>query len=532
MKLTFFGAAKAVTGSCHCFECNGTKVLVDCGLQQGRDERDNTELDFTPSYISDVIVTHAHIDHSGRIPLLVRQGFQGNIYCTRLTGQLLSIMLRDSAHIQESDAQWQNQKGKRAGKEMVEPLYTVADAEAALEHLVTCEYGDILEIEPGIKVRFTDAGHLLGSASAEVWLTEEGETRKLVFSGDIGNKDQPIIRDPSYIKEADYVLTESTYGDRNHEVRPDADYTADLAAIIDETLGRGGNVVIPSFAVGRTQELLYFIREMKAQGMVKSVPNFPVYVDSPLASEATKIFSGDLRGYLDAEAIEALKGGALFQFPNLNITESSDESRTLNMDSTPKVIISASGMCDAGRIRHHLKHNLWREQCTVVFVGYQGEGTLGRRLLDGVHSVKLFGEEIAVRAKIVNFHGLSSHADRDGLLRWIDHFDPKPREVFVVHGESKVTEIYAQTLRDRGISAHSANYEEVYDLLTGKMIAPGIVLEPKPVHVSDSASPAYRRLEENGRRLLEVIAHNRGGANKDLAKFAEQLRLLIEKWDR
>ena len=532
MKLTFFGAAKAVTGSCHCVECSGKKILVDCGLQQGRDERDNRELDFNAGYIDDVIVTHAHIDHSGRIPLLVKQGFQGNIYCTRLTGQLLSIMLRDSAHIPESDAQWQNQKGKRAGREPVEPLYTVADAEEAIKHLVTCEYSDILEIEPGVKIRFTDAGHLLGSASAEVWLTEGDETRKIVFSGDIGNRDQPIIRDPQYITEADYVLTESTYGDRNHDMDENPDYTADLAALIDETLGQGGNLIIPSFAVGRTQELLYFMREMKEEHMVRSVPDFQVYVDSPLAGEATRIFSGDLHGYLDEEAIEALKGGALFRFPGLNITESSEESKNLNLDTTPKVIISASGMCDAGRIRHHLKHNLWRKECVVIFVGYQAEGTLGRRLLDGVKSVKLFGEEIAVQARIVNFHGLSSHADRDGLLRWMDAFTPKPKEVFVVHGEKEVTERYAQTLRERGFSAHSANYEEVYDLLSGRIIAPGIVLESKPVRVADSASPAYKRLEETGRRLLEVIAHNRGGANKDLAKFADQLKALIDKWDR
>ena len=533
MRLTFFGAAKAVTGSCHCVECGGRKILIDCGLQQGRDERDNRELDFNPGYVDDVIVTHAHIDHSGRIPLLIKQGFRGNIYCTRLTGELLSIMLRDSAHIQESDAQWANQKGKRAGRELVEPLYTVADAEEAVKHVVTCEYGDMLTLADGIQIRFTDAGHLLGSASVEMWLTEEGETRKIVFSGDIGNRDQPIIRDPQYIDQADYVLTESTYGDRLHDVSEDSDYTADLAAIIDETLGKGGNVIIPSFAVGRTQELLYFIREMKEQGMVKSVPGFRVVVDSPLAGEATRIFSGNLHGYLDEEAIAALKGGALFQFPGLTVTESSEESRMLNEDPTPKVIISASGMCDAGRIRHHLKHNLWREECTVVFVGYQAEGTLGRRLLDGASQVKLFGEEILVRARIINFHGLSSHADRDGLLRWMDAFSPKPREVFVVHGEADVTEAYAHTLRQRGYSAHSANYEEVYDLRTGKMLSPGVVLTPRPqAALPGSASPAYRRLEETGRRLLEVIAHNRGGTNKDLGKFADQLRALIDKWDR
>lgn len=327
------------------------------------------------------------------------------------------------------------------------------------------------------------------------------------------------------------MLTESTYGDRLHDMDEQPDYTADLAAIIDETLGNGGNVIIPSFAVGRTQELLYFIREMKEQGLVKSVPGFSVVVDSPLAGEATRIFSGDLHGYLDEEAIAALKGGALFQFPGLTITESSDESRALNLDPTPKVIISASGMCDAGRIRHHLKHNLWRPECAVVFVGYQAEGSLGRRLLNGVGSVKLFGEEIAVRARIVNFHGLSSHADRDGLLRWIEHFSPRPRQVFVVHGDQEVTEVYANTLREKGLAAHAPNYEEVYDLLDNQMLSPGLPPEKKPEPAS-GGSPAYQRLEDVGRRLMEVIAHNKGGTNKDLGRFADQLRALIEKWDR
>ena len=529
MKLTFFGAARAVTGSCHCVECGGKKILVDCGLQQGRDERDNQELDFAAGYIDAVVVTHAHIDHSGRIPLLVKQGFTGNIYCTRLTGQLLSIMLRDSAHIQESDAQWQNQKGKRAGRPPVEPLYTVADAEAALQQLFPAEYGQILDLCDGVRIRFRDAGHLLGSSMVEIWATEGGVTKKLVFSGDLGNIDQPIIRNPEFLDEADYVVMESTYGDRNHtEVWS---YTDDLAKIIDETIAKGGNVVIPSFAVGRTQELLYFIREMKEQGLVKSVPGFSVVVDSPLAGEATRIFSGDLHGYLDEKAIAALKGGALFQFPGLTITESSDESRALNLDPTPKVIISASGMCDAGRIRHHLKHNLWRPECAVVFVGYQAEGSLGRRLLNGVGSVKLFGEEIAVRARIVNFHGLSSHADRDGLLRWIEHFSPRPRQVFVVHGDQEVTEVYANTLREKGLAAHAPNYEEVYDLLDNRMLSPGLPPEKKPEPAS-GGSPAYQRLEDVGRRLMEVIAHNKGGTNKDLGRFADQLRALIEKWDR
>ena len=528
MKLTFFGAAKAVTGSCHCLEVNGTRILIDCGLQQGRDERDNRVLDFAPGYIDYVIVTHAHIDHTGRIPLLVKQGFHGKIVTTRLTGQLMSIMLRDSAHIQESDAQWQNQKGRRAGRAPVEPLYTIADAENAMELVETYEYGERVELFEGVRLRFADAGHLLGSACLELWLTEEGVTRKIVFSGDLGNVDQPIIRDPQYIDEADYVVMESTYGDRLHE--PPESYTQALAQIIDETFEKGGNVIIPSFAVGRTQELLYFMREMKEEGMVKSHPDFRVCVDSPLANEATRIYSGNLHGYLDEEAIEALKGGALFQFPGLTLTETSEESKALNLDTSSKVIISASGMCDAGRIRHHLKHNLWRKECVVVFVGYQAEGSLGRALLEGARSVKLFGEEIAVNARIVNFKGLSSHADRDHLLAWARHYAPKPRHIFVVHGEASVTEIFAQKLRDAGLSAHAAEYEEVYDLAADRMLSAGVPLPPKPV--SASGSPAYRKLESAGQDLMEAIRHNKGGTNKDLAQFEKELMALIQKWDR
>ena len=528
MKLTFFGAAKAVTGSCHCLEVNGKRILIDCGLQQGRDERDNRVLDFAPGYMDYVIVTHAHIDHTGRIPLLVKQGFHGKIVTTRLTGQLMSIMLRDSAHIQESDAQWQNQKGRRAGRAPVEPLYTIADAENAMGLVETHEYGEMVDLFEGVRLRFTDAGHLLGSACAELWLTEEGVTRKIVFSGDLGNVDQPIIRDPQYIDEADYVVMESTYGDRLHE--PPESYTQALAQIIDETFERGGNVIIPSFAVGRTQELLYFMREMKEEGMVKSHPDFRVCVDSPLANEATRIYSGNLHGYLDEEAIEALKGGALFQFPGLTLTETSEESKALNLDTSSKVIISASGMCDAGRIRHHLKHNLWRKECVVVFVGYQAEGSLGRALLEGAKSVKLFGEEIAVNARIVNFKGLSSHADRDHLLAWARHYAPKPRHVFVVHGEASVTEIFAQKLRDAGLSAHAAEYEEVYDLAADRMLSAGVPLPPKAV--SASGSPAYRKLESAGQDLMEAIRHNKGGTNKDLAQFEKELMALIQKWDR
>ena len=530
MRLKFYGAAKAVTGSCHCLEAGGKKLLIDCGLQQGGDERDGQALPFPAGEIDYVIVTHAHIDHSGRLPLLVKEGFHGVIWASRLTGQLMSIMLRDSAHIQESDAQWENQKGKRAGREPVEPLYTVADAEAALQLVETCEYGQRVQLCDGLSFQLTDAGHLLGSAFAEVWVREGEEERKLVFSGDIGNVEQPIIRDPQFLSQADYVVMESTYGDRNHQGT--GNYTEELAAILDETFAAGGNVVIPSFAVGRTQELLYFMREIKERELVRSLPNFMVCVDSPLAAEATRIFSGDLHGYLDEEALEVVRKGHLFDVSNLVLTQTSEESKALNMDRQPKVIISASGMCDAGRIRHHLKHNLWRPECTVVFVGFQAVGSLGRALVEGKKEVRLFGEDVAVRARIVNFQGLSSHADRDHLLDWIGHFAPAPRQVFVVHGEAQVAELFAGSLRERGIPAHAPEFTEEYDLLENRLVKAGVPSPEKKASKWKEGSPAYRRLEEAGRQLEEIIRQNKGGANKDLAKFADQILALVQKWQR
>ena len=532
MKLSFFGADQCVTGSCHCLEANGKKILIDCGLQQGRDEVDNGSLPFHAGEIDYVLVTHAHIDHTGRIPMLIKQGFQGRILTTRLTAQLMDIMLQDSAHIQESDAEYQNRKNLRAGRPTVEPLYTVEDAQRVREFLTTCEYGEKVDLCEGVSMECIDAGHLLGSASMKLTLTENGETRTIVFSGDIGNVDQPIIRDPQFFHEADFVVMESTYGNRNHtEVWS---YTDELAQIIDETLGKGGNVVIPSFAVGRTQELLYFIRQIKDENLVKSVPNFDVYVDSPLSKAATTIFCGDLRGYLDEEAVALVKDGThMFNFPGLHLTETVDESKNLNLDPSPKVIISASGMCDAGRIRHHLKHNLWRPESAVVFVGFQSPGTLGRHLLDGAESVKMFGEEIAVRAKIVNFQGLSSHADRDHLLNWIDQFaSAKPTHVFVVHGDREVAPAFAADLAERGFAAHAPRYTEVYDLLTDRIVEQGYLPEPKKKSFEGAprVSSAYRRLVELGDALAALIRRSQGRDNKTLADFAESLRKILEKF--
>ena len=529
MKLSFYGADRCVTGSCHCLEVNGKKILIDCGLQQGRDEIDNRSLAFAPNLIDYVLVTHAHIDHTGRIPLLVKNGFAGRILTTRLTADLMQIMLLDSAHIQESEAEYDNRKGQRAGKALVEPLYTVDDAQAVFQYVTTCEYAQTVELCEGVRVTFTDAGHLLGSASITVEATENGETKTLVFSGDIGNVDQPIIRDPQLLKKADFVVMESTYGDRNHtEVWS---YTDELAEIIDETLGCGGNVVIPSFAVGRTQELLYFIREIKDAGLVKSVPDFPVYIDSPLAKAATTVFCGDLHGYLDEEALELVKDGThMFSFPNLHLVETSEESKLLNMDTTPKVIISASGMCDAGRIRHHLKHNLWRENNAVVFVGFQGVGTLGRRLLDGVESVKMFGEEIAVRAKIVNFQGLSSHADHDHLLEWIKAYDPKPTKVFIVHGDAEVIPTFSAELEGMGFTTYAPLYTAVYDLLEDREVERGYQPEKKNYTPAARVSELYGKLLAAGEALMALIKKSRGMANKDVAAFTSQIYNLIERW--
>ncbi len=532
MNLIFYGADKEVTGSCHCLEACGKRILIDCGLYQGLGEEENRGFPFYPSRIDYVFVTHAHIDHSGRLPMLVRNGYRGKIYATRATCDLLSIMLRDSAHIQQMDAVNDNRKGRRAGRDPEEPIYTVEDAEKTAEYFEPCDYGEVRQLCDGTRFRMVDAGHLLGSASVEIWAEENGRTEKIVFSGDIGNLNQPIIRDPQYIDEADYVVMESTYGDREHE--PIANYIPELAAVFDQTLGAGGNVVIPSFAVGRTQELLYFIRGMKEQGLVKSMPDFPVYVDSPLAAEATKIYSGDLCGYADEDTLRLIDGG--FQpisFPNLHTCDSVEESKALNEDLSPKVIISSSGMCEAGRIRHHLKHNLWRPECSVVFVGYQAEGTLGRMLIEGVKQVKLFGEEISVQARIHNFKALSGHADRSGLLRWAEAFRKKPKRMFVVHGELSASENFAEELTRRGFSAYVPNYRSVVDLSGNLVVDEGISPEVRfAKKETKRASSVFSRLVSAGQRLLRVIQHNEGGANKDLAKFTDQINALCDKWER
>ena len=535
MKITFLGANHEVTGSCTLLEAAGRRFLIDCGMEQGKDVYENQPIPVAPGEIDWVLATHAHIDHTGMLPLLVRNGFRGKIYATNPTVELCGIMLRDSAHIQEFEAEWKNRKAQRSGAEPVEPMYTVQDAEAAMKLFVGVDYDKRIELAPGIEVRFVDVGHLLGSASIELWITEGDTTTKLAFSGDIGNLDQPIIKDPAYISEADYVFMESTYGDRLHGPRPD--YVNELAKILQRTFDRGGNVVVPSFAVGRTQEMLYFLREIKEKGLVKGHGNFPVYIDSPLATEATRIFRDTDPDCFDAQTRALLeKGIDPINVPGLRISVTSDDSRMINTDRTPKVILSASGMCEAGRIRHHLKHNLWRPECTILFVGYQAVGTLGRTLIDGAVNVKLFGETIDVQAEICQLTGLSGHADREGLLAWVNAFSPKPKRVFVIHGEDEVENIFAQTLTEQGFTACAPYNGEQWAIGAEGAVClqegSRVRLEHKPSEGASRAATVFQRLVSAGKRLLRVIEHNEGGANKDLAKFADQINALCDKWDR
>lgn len=533
MKLTFIGADHEVTGSCHYVETDSVRFLVDCGMEQGQNVYENAELPISYSELDYVLLTHAHIDHAGLLPLIYARGFRGKVIATGATCDLCNIMLKDSAHIQEMEAEWKNRKAKRAGKEEVAPLYEMNDAIGVLGHFFPCEYNEILELTDGLSVRFIDVGHLLGSASIEIWLKEQGISKKIVFSGDIGNKNKPLIRDPQYIKEADYVVMESTYGDRNH-IRT-RDHVTDLARIIQETLDRGGNVVIPAFAVGRTQELLYFIRKIKMDRLVKGHDHFDVYVDSPLAVEATQVFRENLVRCFDKETEELVKRGINpIAFPGLKLSVTSEESKNINFDSTPKVIISASGMCDAGRIRHHLKHNLWRPECSVVFAGYQAAGTLGRTLIDGSKSIKLFGETIEVEAHIETIDGISGHADKDGLLTWIGAFEQKPSQVFIVHGEDMVCNTFVEALgRELGLKAYAPFSGSVFDLASGFWIkeTEGIPVN-KALEATRRASGVFARLLAACDRLRQVVFKNEGCANKDLAKFADQINSLCDKWDR
>ena len=535
MKITFIGATHEVTGSCYYLEAAGKKFLVDCGMEQGPDYYENKDIPVPPGELDFVLLTHAHMDHSGNLPAIYAKGFKGPVYATEATCNLCDIMLRDSAHIQMFEAEWRNRKAKRQGKPEFVPAYTMEDALGVIRNFVGCPYETGIILGEGLRVKFIDAGHLLGSSSIEVNICEAGVEKTIVFSGDIGNKNQPLIKDPAYFRKADYVVMESTYGDRSHGERPD--YVRLLADVIQETFDRGGNVVIPSFAVGRTQEMLYFIRQIKAEGLIHGHDNFKVFVDSPLANEATNIFGIHKYDCFDDEALELIRKGINpLSFPGLKISVTSEDSKAINFDDDCKVIISASGMCDAGRIKHHLKHNLWREDSSILFVGYQAVGTPGRALLEGTQEIKLFGEPVHVAAKICRMPGISGHADVNGLVDWIKAFEVKPQKVFVTHGEDTVTELFAARLRDEmNYDAYAPFSGTEFDLAEGEFLyeAEGVKIQkPAALQKASKAAKVYEKLLALGYRLLSVIRKNEGCANKDLEKFSRDVQSLCDKWDR
>ncbi len=450
MEIEFQGAAECVTGSCHILRFMGKTILLDCGsfVAEDDDEGENEDFDFDVKLIDYVILSHAHIDHSGRIPLLFKRGCRGKVICTNATKDLCGVMLKDSGHIAEMEAEWINRKRMRLGQEPIEPIYTVKDAEYCMTYFEGHEYDEEIQVFEGFKLVFKDAGHILGAAMSEIYVKEKNaEEVKLVYSGDIGNINIPIINDPTYIEKADYVIMETTYGNKQHSAAKDEQEK--LVQIIDDTFKRGGNVIIPSFAVGRTQELIYALNGYVENKLLKNVK---VFVDSPLAQESTKIFQKYNHIY-DKEARELVeKGDDPLSFEGLIFTKSAEESAGINTIKSGIVIISSSGMCDAGRIKHHLKHNLWRKECSVVFVGYQAQGTLGRKILDGAKKVKIFGEDIAVNAKVYNLHGLSGHADKNGLLTWVNSFRKKPKEIMLVHGDKEVLGAFQRELSDKGFN--------------------------------------------------------------------------------
>lgn len=473
MKITFLGATRTVTGSNFLVEGAGKKFLVDCGMWQGNSELENEnsqEFEFNPADIDFMLLTHAHIDHSGRIPKLYNEGFKNKIYAHKATCDLCALMLPDSGHIQEMENEWKNKKRLRKGEQPIPPLYTAEEAARCLEIFEPVKYDEIIEIDENIHVRFNDAGHMLGSSIIELWVKEGDKETKAVFTGDLGNNDIPLLDSPTMIEDADYLVMESTYGSRLH-VRNDEKAEIFLK-VVSETLDKGGTVVIPSFAVGRTQEILYELNKLKEnkddeefRRQYKTLMKAPVYVDSPLAISATEVFRENTDLFEDEIKEEILRGDNPLEFPGLKFTRTADESKALNEDPTPSIIISASGMCEVGRIKHHLKHNLWNPNSTILFVGYQAPGTLGYNIVNGAEKVKIFGEEIAVNARIEYIEGYSGHADQEWLMNFVYSFIKKPKHIFLVHGEEQSQDVLKEKIEsETNIGVTIPEFGETYEL--------------------------------------------------------------------
>lgn len=478
IKVTCLGGAGSVTGSCYLVETpEGKRVLVDCGLFQGgkqMESRNWEDWGFNPTEVQTLFLTHAHIDHSGRIPKLVKDGFRGKIITSPPTAELSMIMLMDSAHIQEMDAEWQTRKNRRKTKGDVLPLYTTKDAETSLDLFSPVERDKIIVIEPGVKARLRTAGHILGSSILELWIEDNNQSTKIVFSGDLGKKNQLILREPHEIFDADYLFVESTYGNRSH--RSFEQSKDELLEAIRYSVSHGEKIIIPAFAVERTQEILYVLGEFHREGLL---PDIPVYLDSPLAIKATEIFRKNKK-YYDEEAQAIVdQGYDPFDMPNLRFTPSTKESIKINERPGSAIIIAGSGMCTAGRIKHHLKHNLWRNGASLVLVGFQAQGTTGRKIIDNAKHVKIFRENITVRAKVFTIGGFSSHADRKDLLEWVSHFESKPR-VFLVHGEEKACKALAMSVQEQlGLKVHIPSWKERL-ILSPREVAFEVPPEKKP----------------------------------------------------
>ena len=473
MKITFLGATRTVTGSNFLVEAAGKKFLVDCGMWQGREDieiQNGEDFEYNPAEIDFMLLTHAHIDHSGRIPKLYNEGFRNKIYAHKATCDLCTLMLPDSGHIQEAEIEWKNRKRIRKGEKELPPLYTAEDALKSLEVFEPVKYDEIVEITPDIHVRFNDAGHMLGSSIIELWVKEDGKETKTVFTGDLGNNDIPLLSEPTMIESTDYLVMESTYGSRLH--LKNEEKAKMFLDIVSETLDNGGTVVIPSFAVGRTQEILYEINKLKDiitdeefKRKYKTLMKSPVYVDSPLAISATEVFKENMELFDEETQAQIMRGDNPLEFPGLEFTRTADESKALNEDPKSSIIISASGMCEVGRIKHHLKHNLWNPKSTILFVGYQAPGTLGYSIVNGAKKVKIFGEEIAVNARIEYIEGYSGHADQEGLMNFIYSFITKPKHIFLVHGEPESQDILqAKIEEETKIGVTVPEFGETYEL--------------------------------------------------------------------
>ncbi|MDD4075925.1 MAG: MBL fold metallo-hydrolase [Eubacteriales bacterium] len=547
MKIRFCGAARCVTGSCHLITFADKSILVDCGMRQGADTKTGLpegEFPFDPASLDAVLITHAHIDHTGLLPLLVKRGFKGSIYTTSATAELCSIMLPDSGHIQEQEAEYQSRKNERAGKPPVEPLYTAQDAVACMKYFKGVSYNETVTVTDGASVRFTDVGHLLGSAAIELWVEENGKKASVLFSGDVGRDDRPIIKDPESVDGADYLLLEATYGDRNHDASTDDEKKAQFANALKLAIARGGNIVIPSFAIGRTQEILFYIKRMLIENTVPGLERVPVYIDSPLGIAATDIYQKCEKEFYDQETRDMAKDGDTFAFPTLRVAQTADESKAINDQKGCNIIISSSGMCEAGRIRHHLKHNLYRADSTVIFAGYQAVGTLGRMLVDGAEKIKIFGEEIRVNATIDVLEGFSGHAGKDELIEWVQEMKVKPSCIYLVHGEESALSTLAAALESLQYTVEIPELYDEIDLASGRRKKAEVVpfkpaAQPqkdkkgRPAPIAADANDYAKRIRKQAQRITALLEQVEGSPeNATLLRMMEKdLRLFTEKWE-